>query len=477
MSSISTKPPSGTRDFLPADVRRRAWVVSRIRTAYEQHGFDPLETPTFERLDVLTGKYGEEGDQLLFRILKRRDALPALTPETPVDDLTDLGLRYDLTVPLARVVANYQAQLPRYFRRYQIQPVWRADRPQKGRFREFFQCDVDFTGTTSEVAEHSVISAVTDALAGLGFHDFTIRLNDRRVLAGLMEVAAVPSHQQVAVLTVIDKIDKIGVEGVTGELEALGLSADAISALHPALLDPAALAEVTDADGAQAVSQRRLDALAAAFTASPSSKGSETGADGVATLRALLSLVQSAPIAAGRVLLDPSLARGLSYYTGPIFEIAVAGLGGSMGGGGRYDGLVGMFRGQPVPAVGFSLGLERLLVVMEERQMFPPLPHAPDVLIARFDEASTTFALGAARVLRQAGLRVEVYPDLHKVGRQLQFADERGTPWVALCGERESRDGKLSLKHLASGNQEVVTPEEAAQRIQAATSIDSEPGR
>jgi histidyl-tRNA synthetase len=437
--TVSAKPPSGTRDFLPADVARREHVVSMIRRAYERHGFVPLETPTMERIEVLLGKYGDEGDQLIFRVLKRGEKLEVTAESTP-DDLADLALRYDLTVPLARVVAAHSGSLPRYFRRYQIQPVWRADRPQKGRYREFYQCDVDFVGSTSIVAEHTVITAVTDALAALGFGGFTIRLNDRRVLTGIMDVAGVAEAERGGILTAIDKLDKIGIDGVRAEFVERGLNETQIAALEPVL------AAISASEHPEA-SSTLLDQFGALL--SPSAAGSA----GIATMRELFALLSAAPVAAGRVAFDPSLARGLSYYTGPIFEIAVDGLSGSMGGGGRYDGLVGMFAGKSIPAVGFSLGLERLLVVMEERGMYPDVRRGSDVVVTRLDAASTEACLGIARGLREAGVRCEVFPDLDKLGKQFKYAEEIGARWVVLAGERELRDATAVVRDLLTGEQ------------------------
>ena len=441
--SISAKPPSGMRDFLPADVARREWVVSKIRDVYRRHGFLPLETPTMERLDVLTGKYGEEGQQLIFRVLKRRDNLPDLaTVKNGPDELCDMALRYDLTVPLARVVAAYSSQLPKFFKRYQIQPVWRADRPQKGRFREFYQCDVDFVGTTSVVAEATVVQAVTEALLALGFDRFTVRMNDRRVLSGLMEASGIAKELHGTTLVAIDKLDKIGVDGVRAELVERGLSE--LSA--DTVLELVALGDAGLNDG------ELLATLAERFQGV-----SETGVAGIDTLRQLLELLEPESGAPRPWKIDPSLARGLSYYTGPIFEIAVEGLSGSMGGGGRYDELVGMFRGQTIPAVGFSLGLERILVVMEDRGMFPELGMAPDLVVVVPEASAQVAALKFASQCRAAGLRTEVYPEPAKIGKQIQYAESLGASRVAILGSREARDGMVGIKDLVSGEQVVET--------------------
>lgn len=448
------------RDFLPADVVRRDYVISRIRAAYESHGFVPLETPSLERIDVLTAKYGDEGDSLIFRVLKRRDALPPLTPETPPDALVDLALRYDLTVPFARVMAEHQHRLPRYFRRYQIQPVWRADRPQKGRFREFYQCDVDYVGTTSLLAEHAVMTAVSDALAALRFDAFTVRLNDRRILSGLMEAAGVPAALHGETLVAIDKLDKIGAEGVARELRERGLDDASIERLQPALRLANPGAEASAAPVAGAATLDELDALFA-------DGRSERGAEGVASLRSLLALLADAPLPAGRVLIDVSLARGLGYYTGTIFEIAVDGLAGSMGGGGRYDELVGMFRGQPIPAVGFSLGLERLLVVLDERGMLPELRPGAALLVAPMDDVATGPALRLATQLRAAGISCEVHPEVQKPARIFKYAESAGLRHVALLGTREIDEGIVALKDLVTGEQVALARDDAPNELRS----------
>lgn len=454
--ALSTKPPSGTRDFLAPAVRRRRQVLDTIRTAYERHGFEPLETPAFERIDTLTGKYGDEGDQLLFRILKRGQKLDEALAARDAERLVDFGLRYDLTVPLARVVAAHRGQLPAVYKRYQAQPVWRADRPQKGRFREFWQCDVDCVGTTSILAEVEVISAVSEALRSLGLHDFTIRLNDRRILGGLMQVNDIAPEREAGVLTIIDKLDKIGTGGVRSELLAGGLLPAQVDALLHSVAPATAEAESRPAELAS------FDAL---FR-----ERSANGLAGVKRLHSLLSMLPAGSRPHGEgipLVFDPSLARGLSYYTGPIFEIAVDGLAGSMGGGGRYDGLVGMFAGKEIPAVGFSLGFERLLVVLEERGFFRDELPTVDVLVALLDEDELPHCIRLARSMRRAGLRVDVQADPIKLGKQFRLAEERGIRFVAILGRREVESGTVNLKDLLSGEQTTVGQSECAASLRA----------
>jgi histidyl-tRNA synthetase len=448
---VSTKPPSGTRDFLPRDVLRRRHVVAVVQQVYEQYGFVPVETPAFENLSTLLGKYGEEGDQLLYRLLHRGEALTAALAREGVSEaeLADLGLRYDLTVPLARLVAQY-GELPKFFKRYQIQPVWRADRPGRGRYREFYQCDVDITGTDSLVAEAEVCAAVIQVLEQLGFPSVSLRINHRGLLRGLIHAAGIPEGMEQKTLVAVDKLDKIGPEGVARELGERGIGAREASAL---------LELVTAGKGGDAA-ESMLAKLEARLT-------SDAGAAAIRDLRELWELLAVTP-AARHARLAPELARGLSYYTGPIFELGVADLAGSLGGGGRYDELVGMFGKRSVPAVGFSLGLERILLVMQEREMYPPLAAGPEVMVCWMGIAPAR-ALGVAHALRGQGLRVEVYPREAKLGKQLQYADDPGVgaKVAAIAGEDELARGEIALKHLASGEQRTVAIDRAAEVVAA----------
>ncbi len=443
----STKPARGMRDFLPADIRRRNYVIGVVADVYQSYGFEPLETPAVENIETLTGKYGEEGDRLIFKILKRGE--DGKTGEA------DLALRYDLTVPLARVVAEHRSALPKYFKRYQVQPVWRADRPQKGRFREFYQCDVDATGSSAMTVEVEVMAAGADVLRRLGFSDFTVRLNHRQLLTGVLDTAGVPTALHGTALVALDKADKIGRDAVVAEMASRGISGDAAQRLMGLLFDRAASADSN---------AMRLDVLGD-FIA-----GHDAGAHAVAQLREILQLAAGTS-AAAHLRIDPTLARGLGYYTGAIFEIAVPDLAGSLGGGGRYDDLVGMFLGQRVPACGLSLGLERILVVMAERAMFPAsAERAPaDVLVANFDGDAVADALVLAAQLRRGydstTLGVELYPDVDKLGKQFKYAAERGIPFVAVSGTQERETGQVTLKALASGTQSSVARTSAAEHI------------
>jgi len=426
------------RDFLPDDVRRRQYVIGVIADVYQKYAFEPLETPAVENIETLQGKYGEEGDRLIFKILKRGDG--AETGQA------DLALRYDLTVPLARVVAEYRAKLPKFFKRYQVQPVWRADRPQKGRFREFYQCDVDAIGSPSMTVETELLSAAADVFLALGFKDFKIVVNHRKLLNAVLAQTGVPPALHGAALVIIDKADKIGLDGVRKELGEKGLDGPVASALLEGL------ASAPPADLAAWIGQQ-------------SALLNDEGKAGLEDLRQIFALCQSTS-AGPHLSLDRSLARGLSYYTGPIFEIRVADLAGSLGGGGRYDNLVGMFSGENVPASGISLGLERILVVMAERNMFPDaVVSAPaDVMVVQWFANRTSLYLSLATELRNAGLRVELYPEAptedNQKGvlvKQFQYAQARGIPFAAVIGKPELDAGTVTIRTLATRQDEQLT--------------------
>jgi histidyl-tRNA synthetase len=420
-------------------------VIDVIRDVYEKYGFEPLETPAFENIETLLGKYGDEGNKLIFKILKRG--------EYEHSGEADLALRYDLTVPLARVVAQYQNEIPKFFKRYQIQPVWRADRPARGRFREFFQCDLDAIGSTSPIVEVDILAAVSEILGRLGFSDFSIRLNHRIVLSGLLTVAGVHTDRHGDALVALDKLDKIGVEGVEREFHARGIEPKATTACLEFFQSP---------DGEQP--PQTLDRLSSVLGSS----------DAVRNLKEIVALAERTP-AASHLRVDPSLARGLSYYTGAIMEVAVPDLAGSLGGGGRYDNLVGMFLGRDVPACGFSLGLERIIVVMTERNMFPAaVAGSPvDILVTIWNDEARSDAITLAAELRQGGLRVDVYPEADKLGKQFKYAASRSVPFVAIVGDDERARGEVAVKDLRSGEQTAVPRAEAAAVI--ARTLNREP--
>jgi len=469
MPSTKTQPARGMRDFLPEDVRKREYVIGVIKDVYERYGFEPLETPAAENIETLMGKYGEEGNQLIYKILKR--GVHEGTGEA------DLALRYDLTVPLARVVAEYRDKLPKFFKRYQIQPVWRADRPARGRYREFYQCDVDVLGSRSMIVEAEICAAVGDILETLQFENFTIRMNHRKVLSGLLEGFGIPFDRQLNALVTLDKWEKIGSGAVEVELQKHGYSLDETTNLvtfFGKLTDRKVRSDritVYDWDLFSEVrNQYNIETLTHLYQF-PSED--EEFFKGVQELATILSLGQSP--AKPRIEIDLSLVRGLSYYTGSIMEIGVPDLGGSLGGGGRYDNLVGMFLGQEVPACGFSLGLERMIVVMNERGMFPQeLVSSPaDVMVtiwpykdAEQKLTATKDSLAVARILRNSGLRVDVYPVRNaKLGTQLTYAAKRGFPFVIVIGEEERTRGHVVLRNMKTGEQQAMSPHEVVSLV------------
>jgi histidyl-tRNA synthetase len=447
----NVQPARGTRDFLPGDVRRREHVIGVIRTVYERYGFEPLETPAFENIETLLGKYGEEGNQLIFKILKRG--------EREGSGEADLALRYDLTVPLARVIAQHQNELPKFFKRYQIQPVWRADRPARGRFREFYQCDIDAIGSTSPIIEAEQIAAVGDVLRELRFSEFKILVNHRGVLSGLLEANDISADQHETALVALDKLDKIGDQGVEADFAARGIDPRKASRLMAMLRNIYGAQErVPGRDGVM-VSLGRLNELRAVL-------GPTKQSPAVENLTAILSLVQSTPVVE-HVYVEPRLARGLSYYTGAIMEIAVEGIG-SLGGGGRYDNLIGMFLGQGVPACGFSLGLERIIVVMTEREMFPPAleESVVDVVVTFMDDTSRADALKLASEIRGHDYRVDVYPEAsRKLDKPLKYASGRGARVMAIFGANEREKGETAVKNLVTREQTAVKRPEAARFV------------
>jgi histidyl-tRNA synthetase len=420
------------RDFLPEDVRRREYVIGVVADVYRRYGFEPLETPALENIETLTGKYGEEGNKLIFKVLRRG--------EHAASGETDLALRYDLTVPLARVVAEHRGRLPKFFKRYQIQPVWRADRPARGRFREFYQCDLDAIGSQSPVVEAEMLAAVSDVLKALGFADFVIQLNHRQLLTAMLQQAQVEPGLHTGALVAIDKLDKIGRDGVRTELVARGLTETSAETCLRAFED--------------------ADAFHALVNSDP------IGSDARANVATIMALADGTS-AKGHVQFTPRLARGLSYYTGAIMEVSVPDLAGSLGGGGRYDGLIGMFSGENIPACGFSLGLERILVVMGERGMFPAAitAVAADVMVTLFEGQPVGEALALAAELRAAGLRVEVYPEPDKLGKQFKYASARGARFVTVLGGDEIAGAAVTIKNLTTGAQDSVPRADVANRL------------
>jgi len=426
-------PASGTRDFLAADVEQREHAFAVIRSVAARYGFEPLQTPAFERLDVLLGKYGDEGDKLVFKILRRG--------EHEASGEADLALRYDMTVPLARVAAAYGSQLPVPYKRYAIGPVWRADRPGKDRYREFVQCDLDTLGSASVLADAEALCAQHDALAELGLREFRIQLNSRRVLAGLLEAFGVPAEIGTQVLISLDKLDKMAPADVAAELTGRGL-------------DSAQAGDLVGILAAPDAAERLRAAL----------KQSETGAAGLDEVDSVLSLV-AGQIPAERIEFTPRMVRGLSYYTGPIWELVAPGIAGSIGSGGRYDHLIEALGGPDVPGTGASIGVERILAMLPGAAARSRLDVAVTVLGAQF--AGRAFRLAAAA--RSAGLRASVYlGGSGKLGRQLKWASDSGARWCLIYGEKEDQAGLVTVRDMETGDQAEVAPDEVAGYLGAA---------
>jgi histidyl-tRNA synthetase len=432
-------PPSGTRDFLAADLERRERAFAAVRAVFTSYGFEPLQTPAFERLDVLLGKYGDDGDKLIFKILRRG--------EHEASGEADLALRYDMTVPLARVAAAYGSQLPSPYKRYTIGPVWRADRPGKGRFREFVQCDLDTLGSASVLADAEALCAQHDALAALGLPDFTIQLNSRRVLAGLLEAFGVPDELGPGVLITLDKLDKLRPDAVIAELTGRGLAEGTAGDLVTAMTAPDA-----------------IDRIRAAL------KPSEEGSAGLDEVDSVLSLV-SLQVPAGRIAFTPRLVRGLSYYTGPIWEVVAPGGAGSIGSGGRYDHLIAQLGGPDTPATGSSLGVERILSLLpdDDTGQRGRLDVAVTVMGEELAAASFDFAATA----RAAGLRASTYlGSSGKLGRQLRWASDQGARWCLIYGGAEADAGTVTVRDLRSGEQEPVPVGDLGDNLSARAAAD-----
>lgn len=444
MSAIRPTLPKGTRDFLPEQMVRRQFVFDTIKTIFEKYGYEPLETPSIEKLDVLSGKYGDEGEQLLFKVLRRGTGLEQLQrgrQEFVVREYSQLveeALRYDLTVPLSRVVAMHQNELILPFKRYQIQPVWRADRPQRGRYREFYQCDIDTVGTKSMLADAEAIAVVHEVLATLGFENFSIRINNRKVLNGLLIHAGIAPEAGDAVFVVIDKLDKIGLAGVKSELEKLGLSGKQV-------------------DKVLSVLQLSGESDSVLSELKSTLKDSEALAEGVDELRKIVTYLNAMGIPESHYKIDLYLVRGLSYYTGPIHESVIEEPKmGSLTGGGRYDCLIGMFLGRDIAATGTAFGVERIIDVMTQLEMFPESQNSTQVLVTQFDDSTVEASLGYVQLLRGAGIAAEFYFEAAKMKKQLSYANKKAIPYVAFVGPDEVTKNQVTLKDMRSGDQQTL---------------------
>jgi histidyl-tRNA synthetase len=444
----------GTRDFGPEIMVKRNFIFDTIKTIFVKYGFQPLETPSIENLSVLMGKYGDEGDQLLFKILNSGDFSKELTEadwQEPHKKLTlkisEKGLRYDLTVPFARYVVMNRGELVMPFKRYQIQPVWRADRPQKGRYREFYQCDADVVGTDSLLCEAEIVLMIHEVMRALGIQDFTTKVNNRKILSGIAQIAGVEG-QEATLCVAIDKLDKIGKEKVEAELTERGFSADVIQKLQPMFSIPANFVE------AMAVFKNWL-------------LSSEIGTQGINELENLWQLVTDFGLDSPQIEWDITLARGLSYYTGAIFEVKAGGVQmGSISGGGRYDNLTGTFGLPGLSGVGISFGVDRIYDVMNELNVFPKNQIvSTQILITNFDAEAQRYSLPILSQLRKSGIKAEIYPDAAKIKKQFEYADRKKIPFVLIIGSDEIQTGVLSLKNMQTGEQFRLTLDELLAKI------------
>ena len=445
--------PKGTRDFSPEEMAKRNYIFSTIREVFHLYGFQQIETPAMENLSTLMGKYGEEGDKLLFKILNSGDCFAGISDEELREKnplrfaakACEKGLRYDLTVPFARFVVQHRNEISFPFKRYQIQPVWRADRPQKGRYREFYQCDGDVVGSDSLINEVELIQIMDEV-----FHRFGIRvrikMNNRKILSGIAEIIG-EADKIVDITVAIDKLDKIGLENVNEELRSKGLPEEAIERLQPIIL-------------LQGSNEEKIATLRNVLAAS------ETGLKGVDELDFILERISHTPIRA-ELELDLTLARGLNYYTGAIFEVKALDVQiGSITGGGRYDNLTGVFGMEGVSGVGFSFGADRIFDVLNQLNLYPEGSlKGTQLLFVNFGRTEETYLLPLIAKVRQAGIRTELYPEAAKMKKQMGYADAKKIPFVAIVGENEIAAGKINLKNMLTGEQELVSLEELIARF------------
>lgn len=455
MSNQKPSVPKGTRDFGPEQMAKRTYILDTIKTVFRKFGFQPLETPSMEKLSVLTGKYGDEGDQLLFKVLDNGNFLADTTEEdyrsganTLLPKISGKGLRYDLTVPLARYVVMNQHDITFPFRRYQVQPVWRADRPQKGRYREFYQCDADVVGTDSLVCEAEIVMMLEEVFNQLKLYDYTIKINDRRLLHGLVEVLGTQG-KETDLLVAIDKLDKIGEEKVLDELRDQGFNNRTIEQLRPAL-------HLSGKNDEQLAKVEKL------------LQDSPVGQAGITALREVMTLAQSLGSSLEHLTFDITLARGLSYYTGAIFEVKAnqGSLSISISGGGRYDNLTGVFGLPGVSGVGISFGVDRLYDVLDELQLFPEESLVgTQVLFINFDRETERQVLPLVSQVRQAGIAAELYPEPVKLKKQFAYADKKNIPYAVVIGSNELASAQYSLKNLRTGTQEALSLSAIIERI------------
>lgn len=439
--------PKGTRDFSPEEVAKRNYIFETIKKEFKRFGFQPIETPSFENSSTLMGKYGDEGDRLIFKILNSgdflkkadKDALEQNDSLKLTPSISEKALRYDLTVPFARYVVQHQNEIEFPFKRYQIQPVWRADRPQKGRFREFFQCDADVVGSHSLWQEVEFVQLYDSVFNALGLEGVTIKINNRKVLSGFAEVIG-EKDKLIDFTVALDKLDKIGEEGVKKEMREKGISDEAITKIQPIFNLEGSFSE-------------KIEGLKSIL------ETSENGRKGIAELQFIQNAIEEMPLKIARLDLDVTLARGLNYYTGAIYEVSAPETVkmGSIGGGGRYDDLTGIFGLKNMSGIGISFGLDRIYLVLEELGLFPEaVTQNTKVLFINFGEKEALYAMKAVKQLRYQNIVAEIYPDSAKMGKQMKYADRRDIPYVVLAGEEEMSQEKFTLKHMKSGEQVVL---------------------
>ncbi len=445
--------PKGTRDFLPEQMLKREKVLNLIKSVFEKYGYDPLETPAFENLEVLSGKYGEEGERLIFKILKRGEELKEAQKQKGASEesgqaLSDLALRYDLTVPLCRVIAMYPNEIKFPFKRYQIQPVWRADRPQKGRYREFYQCDVDIVGSSSMLADYEILQITNEILTRLGFDKFLIKINNRKILSGIVEYCGIEPERGNEISIILDKLERVGKEGVKKELQDKKISAKVIDKLLPVL-------------AIQGEYKQILDQLKSYL------KQSNIGKEGIKETEELLNYLEKSEIPKENYKLDLFLARGLGYYTGPIFESVVEKPPiGSLTGGGRYDKLIGSFLGRDIPATGTTIGIERIIDAMTELSLLPEVKTKTEVLVTIFNPETKLNSLQVAEKLRSNGFKTEIYfGEKNGLRDQIGYANSKGILLVVIIGPEEIKQNKIVIKNLKSGTQESIAAEELAEKV------------
>lgn len=440
--------PKGTRDFSPIEVSKRNYIVDTIKSKFQNFGFQPIETPSFENSATLMGKYGDEGDRLIFKILNSGDFLKKVDDTTYAEKdslvmtpkISEKALRYDLTVPFARYVVQHQNEIDFPFKRYQIQPVWRADRPQKGRFREFYQCDADVVGSKSLFQEVDFIQLYDSVFTALNLDGTTIKMNNRKVLSGFAEVIGA-SDKLIDFTVALDKLDKIGEEKVKEEMLTKGISEEAISKIQP----------IFNVSGSFSDKIETVKSIL---------EFSEIGMEGIKELEFIQEAISQLPLQTATLDLDITLARGLNYYTGAIFEVsAPEGVSmGSIGGGGRYDDLTGIFGLKDMSGVGISFGLDRIYLVLEELNKFPDtVSENTKVLFVNFGETEALYAMQAIKKLRANGVSAELYPDKKKMGKQFDYANKRNIPFVVVAGETEIANDLLALKSMKTGEQEDVS--------------------